>query len=276
MKNGKSTRTFLILVAILGVAAMIGCTPPANGDGDGDGDGGGSDGTALGPAQVVLDTAGNYVILAKTGITLGTLAAGAVKGDIALSPGFTGAITGTATTLVETSAFQTSQEVVGKIYAADMTSTTPAILGAAVLDMEAAKTDAATRPDPPAANIDLAGGSIGGETLAPGFYKWTGNVLITGTNLTIKGDGNDRWIFKIAGTLTVDPGRLVVLSGGALAKNIVWVVEGAVILDTTTQFRGIILAQTGITMNAGATMVGRALAQTAVILNGPATTITAP
>jgi hypothetical protein len=56
------------------------------------------------------------------------------------------------------------------------------------------------------------------------------------------------------------------LTGGAVPKNIVWVVTGAVTAGTTSLFQGVILGKTGITLQTGATANSRLLAQTAVAL----------
>lgn len=74
------------------------------------------------------------------------------------------------------------------------------------------------------------------------------------------------WIFQIAGTLSMANGVQVTLLSGALAKNIVWVVSGAVTLGTTSHFEGILLAATSVTLGTGSTMTGRILAQSAVNL----------
>jgi len=58
----------------------------------------------------------------------------------------------------------------------------------------------------------------------------------------------------------------ITLTGGAQAKNIYWVVAGAVTFGTTSHFEGNILGQTGINLQTGATINGRMLAQTAVTL----------
>jgi phosphate starvation-inducible protein PhoH len=57
-----------------------------------------------------------------------------------------------------------------------------------------------------------------------------------------------------------------------MAKNIFWQVAGHVTLETTSHFEGIILSQTAITFQTGASMNGRALAQTAVVLDQNAVT----
>jgi hypothetical protein len=135
--------------------------------------------------------------------------------------------------------------------------------------MQTAYTDAATRPNPDF--LDLGAGDIGGLTLAPGLYKWGTGVIIP-TDLTISGDANSVWIFQISGNLKLENGVAVRLSGGALAKNIFWQIAGKAVLGTTTQFEGIILCKTLISMNTGASINGRLLAQTAVTLQKNAVT----
>ena len=68
--------------------------------------------------------------------------------------------------------------------------------------------------------------------------------------------------------------KQVILSGGAQSKNIFWQVAGSVSIGTTANFKGIVLCQTDITLQTGASVNGRLLAQTAV--NIDATTVTQP
>ena len=91
-------------------------------------------------------------------------------------------------------------------------------------------------------------------------------------SLTISGGANDVWMFQISGDLTMSNGVNITLAGSAQAKNIFWQVAGQVTLGTTSHFEGVILSMTGITLQTGASMKGRALAQTAVILDGNAVT----
>jgi hypothetical protein len=58
----------------------------------------------------------------------------------------------------------------------------------------------------------------------------------------------------------------VTLIGGAKAKNIFWQTTGAVTLGTNSHFEGIILGNSGINLQTGASMTGRTLAKTAVTL----------
>jgi len=222
-------------------------------------------GTTSALAVVNLGSAVNYLILAKTAIT--NIATSALTGDLGLSPAATSYITGFA--LTNATGYATSSQVTGSIYAADMVAPTPINLTTAVSNMSTAYTDAAGRPSPDF--FELNAGNIGGKTLTPGLYKWTNTVLIP-SDVTLSGSATDVWIFQIAGNLTVSSAKKITLSGGALAKNIFWQVAGQVTLGTTSHFEGIILSMTGITMQTGASMNGRALAQTAVVLDQNAVT----
>jgi len=86
------------------------------------------------------------------------------------------------------------------------------------------------------------------------------------TDITLSGGRDDTWIFQVAGTLNQANGTRVILAQGALAKNIVWQVAGAVTLGTNAHFEGIVLGKTNIAVNTGTSVNGRLLAQTAVTL----------
>jgi hypothetical protein len=216
-----------------------------------------------GVSTVNLGAAGNYTILAKSAIsTTGTTS---VAGDIGISPAAATYITGFGLTLDSSGQFSTSSLVTGKVYAADYTAPTPDDLTRAVSNMEAAYTDASTRSSPDYTDIG-SGGEIGGLTLAPGLYKFTGAVTIS-TDVILNGSASDVWIFQIPGALSISSGKHVILNGGAQAQNIFWEVGGATTLGTTSVFNGNILDFTAITLNNGATLNGRALAQTAVTLD---------
>lgn len=223
---------------------------------------------AQGPAPVLLGMAGNYVILAESGVS--TVPASAITGDIGLSPAATSYLTGFSLTMVGTTA-ALSPQVTGSMYAADMTAPVSTYLTTAVVDMGTAYTDAAGRPTPDFLNFGA--GDIGGQTLTPGLYKWTTGVAVS-SNVTLSGGANDVWIFQIPGSLVLSPSTRLFLSGGAQAKNIFWQVAGTVYIGTAAHFEGIILSQTSITLATGASMNGRALAQTAVILDSA--TVTKP
>jgi hypothetical protein len=209
---------------------------------------------------VALGSAADYVIVAKTAINNSSTSI--ITGDLGLSPAATSYITGLA--LTNATGYATSSQVTGKIYAADMATPTPDNLTVSVNNMITAYNDAAGRTLPDF--IELGTGNIGGRTLTPGLYKWTGNVTIP-SSIVISGGADDVWIFQIAGNLTMSSAVNITLSGGAQAKNIFWQVAGQATLGTTSHFEGTLLSKTGITLQTGASINGQLLAQTAVILD---------
>ena len=129
--------------------------------------------------------------------------------------------------------------------------------------MQLAFTDAAGRAP---TVTELGAGNIGGMTLVPGVYKWSTGLLIP-TDVTLAGGASDVWIFQIAQDLTMSSAVKVLLSGGAMPKNIFWQVAGLVDLGTTAHAEGIVLSQTSVTLRTGASINGRLLAQTAVSID---------
>ena len=219
-------------------------------------------GSAMPGTPVDLGVAEDYVILAKTGIS--TVPTSVITGNLGVSPAAASYITGFSLTAHSTNAYSSSPQVTGRVYAADYASPTPSDLTTAVGDMELAFTAAAGRaPDV----TELGAGNIGGMTLEPGVYQW-GTGLLIPTDVTLAGSATAVWIFQVAQDLTVSSATNVVLSGGALAKNVFWQVSGEVTLGTTAHFEGVVLTQTSVTLGTGASINGRLLAQTAVNLDG--------
>lgn len=231
---------------------------------------------AAGPAPVDLLSASTFAIVSKAGITDTGSHSSVILGSIGTSP-----ITAAAMNSVFCS------ELVGGMYGVDAgyvgsgdvscfhSGVMPAnktYIDQAVLDIGTAYTDAAGRPTPD--GVDLFAGNLGGQTLAPGLYKWNTNVTIP-TNVTLSGGANDVWIMQISGNLdiasagSVPAGIKVVLTGGAQASNVFWQVGGVTgaTLGTYSTFNGTILAAKQIIMQTGAVLNGRALAQTQVTLD---------
>jgi hypothetical protein len=221
---------------------------------------------AAAPAPSIdLGTAANYAILAKSTVT--NVATSSVEGNIGLSPAAASApntgITGFNTTLDGSGEFLTSAQVIGDLYAANLSPPTPANLTTAVADMEAAYTAASTAA--PTHPVNFEGGILGGQTLTPGVWKWTSNVTIDG-NLTLDGPGT--YILQIAGTMELGASgpAEILLTGGATPGDVFWAVAGANTIHAGSAFVGELLAQTSIALQAGATVEGRLLAQTQVTL----------
>jgi len=230
---------------------------------------------------VVLGTAGNYAILAKTAIT--TTGTSLVTGDMGISPAAASDTAGFGLSLDPTATYATSSLVTGRVYAADYAGgTTHADLITAVSDMETAYT-AANGAIPFV--TEIYSGNLGGRTLAPGVYKFSTGVTIP-TDLTLDAQGNADavWIFQIAQTLDLAASKHVILSNGAQAKNIFWAVAGTTTLGADSVLNGNVLAGPGastIALQSGSTLNGRAMGQTDVTLisstvNDPTTIAATP
>lgn len=271
MKN----HNYFAPVLMLSMALVAGC-----GDGSGSGDGvfNPRNPFGAGPAAISLlssgfsepaglGSAGYYVILAKTGISDVVAPGTTITGSIGVSPAAATYITNFALVADASNQFSTSSKVVGggKVYGATYASPTPSNLTTAIGSMELAYNLGAARNPPD--HTELYAGNLTGRTLAPDLYKWSGNVLINTGDVTLSGSSTDVWIFQIAGNLTMDTATRINLAGGALAKNIFWVVAGQVTLEAGAHFEGIILSKTAVVFKTGAEMNGRVFAQSAVTLD---------
>jgi len=239
--------------------------------------GGNSSGTAnnssiglVGFQRLPLDlkSAGNYAVLAKSAIS--TVPTSAIVGNVGLSPAAASYITGFSLIADSTNTFATSSQVTGKLFAANYAVPTPADLTSAVADMLLAFSDAAGRaPD----TSELGAGNVGSMILAPGIYKWTTTLTIP-ADVTLSGSSTSVWIFQIGQDLTLSNGAKVVLSGGALAKNVFWQVSSLVTIGAKSHLEGVVLSETSVALGAGASVNGRLLAQTAI--NMDSSTIVVP
>jgi uncharacterized repeat protein (TIGR02543 family) len=207
------------------------------------------DGTNPGsPAGINLGSAGNFAILAGSGVS-NTGVTTHIIGDVGAFP--TATINGLLAGNVD-----------GILY----TSADP-IVGLAKTALTTAYNDAQSR----SLNAISLPGQLGGLTLAPGLYvnSSTSGISGTGANgiltLDAGGDANAVWIFKMGSTLVTDAGTSIVLAGGAQAKNIYWAVGTSATLGTNSIFYGNILADQAITLTTGATLYGRALTRIAAV-----------
>jgi hypothetical protein len=219
-------------------------------------------------APVDLGMACDYAIFADTGIANATAPA-AITGNMGVGPGVTStAITGPwALNLPAGSAYSTSDQVVGKVYAFDYAPPTPSNVTTTSTDMLAAYNDAAGRMSPD--GIGLGGGSLDGLIITPGLYRWNTDVTLSvGATVTLFGGPADVWIFQITGTLATGANSNISLTGGAQASNVFWQVAGSsVAMGANSHFEGTVLAKYAINLVNQASVTGRLLAQTAVNLD---------
>ncbi len=196
----------------------------------------------VGPAVVALgSTAAGFGVLA--GSTVANTGLTTVTGDVGVSPG--SAVTnfppGTLT---------------GTLHAGDATAAT------AQSELTTAYNNAAGLTT----GVITVSGDLTGLTLAPGLYKSTSSLAVSGT-LTLNGLGHSDAVFVIqmASTLTTSSGSHIVLIGGAQASNIIWQVGSSATLGTNSVFKGTIMANTSITLTTGARLDGRALARSGAV-----------
>ncbi len=126
-----------------------------------------------------------------------------------------------------------------------------------------------------AAYADLAGRTCGtvhgvgfgvGETLTSGVYCAGAASTLNG-NLTLDAGGNSAAVFiiKIAGEFSAASGSEIILINGASACNVYWQIGGAVDLNNSI-FKGTMLVDGAISLNAGTNLEGRALTKTGALI----------
>jgi len=200
-----------------------------------------------GPATVNLGSAGDFAILAGSGVS--NIGLSIIYGDVGAFP--TSTINGFPPGVVNGTLYMSADPIVDAAKGA---------LTAAYNDAQGRSLDAISLP-----------GQIGGLTLAPGLYvnSTTSGISGTGPNgiLTLDAGGNENavWIFKVGSTFITDAGTSIVLAGGAKWENIFWSVGTSATLGTNSVFYGNILADQAITLTTGAVLTGRALTRIAAV-----------
>jgi hypothetical protein len=145
---------------------------------------------------------------------------------------------------------------------------------------QAAKTDAQTAFTS-MQTLGLAGTTIpaalGGQTLTPGNYKFTGGAATLDGTLTLNGAGT--YILYTASTLTTGSTLtpVITLSGGATAANIFWIVGSSATINSgqVGTFQGNIIAQASITDTLGGTVNGNLIALTGAVTLSAASNVNA-
>ena len=122
----------------------------------------------------------------------------------------------------------------------------------------------------------FGGASLGDVTLPPGVYAWPGSLSL-GALVTLngRGDRNGDFIFQIPGDLATLAHSDLVLTNGAEANHVLWLVGGNAVLAPSTSLAGTILAGNDITLGAGTRLIGRALSLGGLV-NLDASTVTLP
>ncbi len=203
---------------------------------------------------VPLGTAANFEVLA--GSTVTNNGPTTISGDnLGLSPGTS--ITGFPPGVVVTPAVTDDSNPVAAQAEVDLTyayNYAAGLMGGAVLASD-----------------------LTGLTITPGLYTNATAVTLSAGQVIFDAQGNANAVFilQIGTSLLISGGTQVALTGGAQAKNIFWQVGSSATLGLNSVFEGTIMALQAITLDSGATMVGRALARNAAVTLDT-NTVTAP
>ncbi|MFG6503587.1 ice-binding family protein [Microbacterium sp. P05] len=193
------------------------------------------------PIAPALGSAATFSVLAGTAIV--NTGATEASGDVGVSPGtsVTGFPPGTHA---------------GSLHAGDP------VAAAAQNDLLAALTEASAL----APHTQIVG-DLGGRTFHAGVHHAAAALALTGT-LTLDGEGDSDavFIFQTDAAFNTAADSTVVLTGGAQASNVFWVVTGAAGTGATSTISGAVLARGAITLGAGTRLSGQALSRDAVTL----------
>ncbi len=192
---------------------------------------------ALAATQPRLGTATSFAVLASSTIT--NTGSSTINGDVGISPGTS--VTGFPPGIING----------GSHY-------TDGVALQAQKDLTTAYNDAAGQTP----FVDLTGQDLGNKNLTPGTYRFSSSAQLTGP-LTLSGFGT--YIFQIGSTLTTASASSVLLTNGAQACGVYWQVTSSATFGSSTAFQGTVMALASISMDAGATLIGRALARTAAV-----------
>ncbi len=201
--------------------------------------------------NIFLGGAENTAVLG--GSTVTNTGPSMISGDVSLSPGT--AITG----------FPPGTVINGSIHRND----------AAAIAAHAGALGAYNQLRSELSTMNLTGSNLGGLTLLPGIYRFDSFAQLSGMLLLdTRGNPNAAFHFQIGTALLADAASQISLLNGN-SVNIFWQVGSSATLGVGSRFVGTIIADQSITLNTGATLVGRALA-----INGAVTLdsniITAP
>jgi hypothetical protein len=131
----------------------------------------------------------------------------------------------------------------------------------------------------------VCAGVTNGPIYVPGLYR-TANPIGVGSTFTItldaKGNPDAVFIFQTDAAITTGTNSNVVLTGGALAKNVWWIAGSAATLGVSSHFKGTVIANgagvqvLGGTVGLPTLVEGRLFSSAAAVSVGAFATVTLP
>ena len=115
--------------------------------------------------------------------------------------------------------------------------------------------------------------------LTPHTYLLNAATTLTDSlYLNAQGNSNAVFVIKIIGALTTSTHSKIILINGAKAKNVFWLIEGAVSINNYSVFKGTIVCNNGAlgALNTGVVLEGRALTTSGALTTTAVTTTMAP
>jgi hypothetical protein len=149
-------------------------------------------------------------------------------------------------------------------------TTTPQI----VLDLEALYQELKAKPATDTSHGNVFGNATAeGEVLTAGVYTLTGATsIVTNLSLDAAGSSTALFIIRVEGAFTTAAGATIILKNGALAKNIFWVIDGAIGFAAGTIMKGVVLSHGfAIAGASGVNLEGRMFSTSGAISYGPGT-----
>lgn len=196
-------------------------------------------------SPIDLGSAESFAVLAGAAITNtgGTSLSGTAGADIGSYP--TPTYTGHSLVTTTGTEYYTAQPIVAE----------------AQVDLTAAFTNGMSR-----APTETIAADLGGRTLTSGVYNSTSTILLSGAlTLDGQGDAGSTFIFQAGSALTTMSGSNIVLTNGAQACNVFWVVGSSATLGTGSHFVGTVMALESITNTTNASVEGRLLARNGTV-----------
>ena len=223
----------------------------------------------VGPAAAganLFGTAQNYAALGSTAVT-GSAAAGTVlTGNLGIYPNGPASITNfppstvSGTTDAANAAAQTAQASALATYNA-LKST---LIGGTLVATVVPTALDATSP-------------------APGVYRAASGTFTLDGVLTLNGTAADVWVFQTSTTLVTGGTGVpvITLTGGALARNVFWIIGSAATLNSAAPsagsvFKGNVITGTAITETQAGTILGSLVAFSAVTYSAPTVSTAQP